>query len=155
MRIVFNILLLLLSATAVLSCSDGLMQKEELPPYTEPGMDDFDYKIVVTGTASDFDTNPPMPLEEIKIILKACEQRSENYTIRTDKTAYTDNNGKFAVSMSGFKGPTSFTVNAEDPHGIYQGATHEISTITWENNYNVTDGVFYVNGCDLYLKKKN
>ncbi len=139
-----NILVLLLSSTAVLSCSVGMVND----PALAPGMD---LSITVTGTASDIDTN--WPLEEIRIILHAEEAISNGTELLIDKTTYTDNNGRFSITMEGFRSPTSFTISADDPNGVYGGAQIKIPLVTWDFDYNISGGTFYVNDCNFHLKK--
>ncbi len=140
-NIITSIFTLLLFATAVLSCSVKDFDKipgEEL-------------SITVTGTASDIDTG--LPVEEIKITLHSSEDVVENDKVISEKSVYTDNDGKFTIMMSGFSEPSSFTITAEDSNGIYESDIHEIPLVTWESEYNVSGGMFFVNGCDFYLKK--
>ncbi len=131
-------MLLLLCATAALSCSAGL----------EFDMSDakIERSITVIGTASDIDTKKP--IEEIKVTLHPAHSDIES------KSSYTDNQGKFTITIDGFTKPTSFTISAEDPKGIYESSTHEISLVTWDLNYSSPDGNFFVNEEHFYLKKK-
>ncbi len=145
MRDIIHTFMLLLFATAVLSCDAGILKEASTTP-TEDG-----YSITVTGTASDIESK--LPIEEIRITLKAMEQAADGKTRESEMSAYTDNSGKFAIVMSGFRSPTSFTIYAEDPQNIYQKATHEIPLVTWGYDYSYSGGTFFVNGCDFHLKR--
>ncbi len=127
--------MLLLAMTAALSCNKDIIPEE--------------CAITVTGTASDLITN--QPIEEIKLTMYALE--NGNYEKISIQTTYTDDDGKFTLEMSGFKNPTSFTIKAEDPDGEYEISTHEIPLVTWSSSYNISQGTFYVNECDFYMKK--
>ncbi len=145
-NVIINIFMLLLSATAVLSCSVGIMNE----PAMNPGA--MEQYITVTGSASDIETGSP--IEEIKITLHASENFADGQSFLTYKSSYTDNNGKFSINMGPFTSATSFTLSAEDPNGIYERATHDIPLVTWDFDYNISEGTFFVNGCDFHLKKK-
>ncbi len=136
-KYIMNTLMLLLSVTAALSCD-----KERMPE---------ECAITVTGTASDIITN--LPIKEIKLTMYALE--NGNYEKISIQTAYTDYDGRFIIEMSGFRSPTSFTIKAEDPNGVYGISTHEIPLVTWSSSYNISQGTFYVNECDFYMKKVN
>ena len=145
-NILKNILILLLSATAVLSCSEDLTEDLYNPSYKEG------YAVVISGTASDMDTS--LPIEEIRITLKATEELGNDRMKSYEKSSYTDNNGVFTMEVEGFTNPISVKLTAEDPNGIYQSATHEIPMISWESSYNMEGNRFYVNECSFYLEKK-
>ncbi len=138
-KYIIHILMLLLSATAVLSCDVGMNH--------DMNMNGGAHTITVIGTASDIDTGKA--IEEIKITLNASEEGNNP----ANKSAYTDNQGKYTISMSGFTKPAKFTITAEDPKGIYGSSTHEISLVKWDFTYSSEDGNFFVNGEDFYLKK--
>ncbi len=148
MRKFTHIILLLLLATAVLSCSVGLSFEMDMNPPENHGNP---FSLTVSGTASDVSTS--LPLEEIKITLHAAEPVSENDEYIYKTSAYTNNKGKFSIKMDGFTHPTSFYITAEDPNGIYDSAKHEIPLVSWDSNYNMSDNVFFINGCDFFLKK--
>ncbi len=145
-KFLFNIFILLFSATAVLSCTvamDMSMREEE--------MADMVLSITVTGTTSDVDTNKP--IKGIRLTMYALE--TGNYeSLFTSETVYTDDSGKFVIKMSGFRNPASFTIKAEDPAGTYEASKHEIPLVTWDSSYSFSHGTFYVNGCDFHMKKK-
>lgn len=138
--------MLLLPATAALSCSDSLTE-DLLPP-----SDQVRYEVVISGTASDMDTS--LPIEEIRITLNATEKLGNGKKKSYEKSSYTDNNGVFTMEVEGFTNPISVKLTAEDPNGIYQSATHEIPMISWESSYNMAGNRFYVNECSFYLEKK-
>ncbi len=152
MKNIINTLMLLLFATAVLSCSVNMAYDRDPAPEL-PESDYAGFQIMVTGTVADRDSSPATPLEEIRITLKATENSNDGQPKVSTKTAYTDNKGKFTINMSGFLNPTAFTVTAEDMKGIYETGTHNIPLVTWENNYNMYGATFFVNGCDFHLKK--
>ncbi len=157
MKHIINIvILLLLSATAVLSCDARLM---ELPPtadddggYYQPEPDGTaSYSLVISGMA--IDVRDSRCLEEIKITVTALEQTGEDSTKEHTVITYTDNSGLYSMKMEGFENPVSCTVTAEDPNGLYGPGTHEIPSIEWDSDYNMQDHIFFVNNCDFYLSK--
>ncbi len=139
---ILNILVLLLSSTAVLSCANELAF-EEGPSGQESSM--F-FTLTISGTVSDTETGTP--LEDIKINIEAFR----NMTTVYNKTAYSDNNGRFVITFDGYRKPSSINATAEDQKGIYQPGNHEI-LIQWDSLYNIEDGIFYINDCDFYLQK--
>ena len=144
-KLILNTLILLLASTAVLSCSMGPMMDAEAPmDENKPLM------LSVSGTASDISTG--QPLEEIKITIHAAEHPDGSIANIVSKTTYTDRNGKFTISADGFTNQTTCLVTAEDPDGIYEGASQEIK-ISWSQT-NMLDNVFFVNDCDFYLERK-
>ncbi len=143
--VIINIFMLLLSATAVLSCSVGMLNEPEMNPGP------MEQYITVTGSASDIETGEP--IEEVKITLHAAEKFTDDSSFLTYKTTYTDNSGNFSINMGPFMSAASFTISAEDPNGVYENATHEIPLVTWDFDYNISEGTFFVNGCDFHLKK--
>lgn len=140
-----HILILLLSATAVLSCSEYLKADLDDPSDKEG------YAVVISGTASDMDTS--IPIEEIRITLKATEKLGNGKKKSYEKSSYTDNNGVFTIEVEGFMNSISVDLKAEDPNGIYQSATHEIPMISWDSSYNMAGNRFFVNECSFYLEK--
>ncbi len=139
---ILKIFILLLSATAVLSCSAGPMDMNDISGKER--------SITITGTASDIDTG--RPIQDIRLTMYALENDEDDNKFSTENTS-TDNSGKFIIKMTGFKNPTSFMIRAEDPNGIYETGTHEIPLVKWSSSYNVSHGTFYVNGCDFHLKR--
>ncbi len=141
---IINILMLLLSATAALSCATT-MEDMAIP---EEGME---LSITVTGTTSDVETN--RPIKGIKLTMYALE--IDNYeSLFTSETVYTDDSGKFIIKMTGFRNPASFRIKAEDPEGKYEAGLLEIPLVTWDSSYSFSNGTFYINECDFHMKKK-
>ena len=138
---VFNIFILLLASTAVLSCSDVDSDIFERP--------DEELVISISGTASDLSTGEP--IEEIKITVHAAEYGDKDNVNLVSKTTYTDNTGRFSISAEGFSYSTTCLVTAEDPNGIYADASQEIK-ISWSAT-SMQGNTFYVNECDFYLEK--
>ncbi len=134
--------MLLLFATAVLSC-------EHMDEVSPPGSDNL--SVTVTGTVSDKETK--RPVEEIRITLHSSDEIIENGKVISSKTVYSDNDGTFTVIMGGYSNPVSFIVMAEDPNGVYESVEIKLPLVTWESDYNVSDGMFYVNGCNFHLEK--
>lgn len=143
-----NIVILLLSATAVLSCS--VINAEPGSPDIVPDADGT-WGLVISGTASD--KNEAFPLEEMKITLHTAAISEDAEEVLFTKTVYTDNRGGFTLEARGFTTPISCIIKAEDPNGIYASHTHEIPLITWDSSYNMMAGVYYINDCDFYLEK--
>ncbi len=135
--------MLLLFATAVLSCS--VIMNDAMAPGTD------ELSVTVTGTASDIVSG--VPIEEIKIILHCSDEVVEKDEPIIEKSAYTDDSGKYSIRMSGFSKPVSFLVIAEDPNGVYEPSVLEIPLVDWDSDYSVENGTFFVNGCDFHLKK--
>lgn len=141
-----HILILLLSSTAVLSCS-----MEQVHLGESLAQEGNAFVLVISGSASDLESS--LPIEEIRIVLKATEKAMDGTGTVYEKSAYTDNKGMFTMQADGFCNPISVTLTAEDPNGRYESATHEIPMITWESSYNMTGNTFYINDCSFYLEK--
>lgn len=143
-----NIVILLLSATAVLSCSasDAEPSSPDIAPDT-----DGTWGLVISGTASD--KNEAFPLEGMKITLHTAAITEDAEDELFTKTVYTGNRGGFTLEAKGFTTPISCIIMAEDPDGVYASYTHEIPLITWDSSYNMMAGVYYINDCDFYLEK--
>ena len=141
-KLILNTFILLLTTTAVLSCSAG--------PFFENANVETDLELSVSGTASDISTGTP--LEDIKVTIHVAEHGQNQNMNLVSKTAYTDNNGKFTISAEGFTNETTCLITAEDPDGMYADASQEIK-IQW-SSVNMEGNVFYVNDCDFYLEKK-
>ncbi len=141
-RYLLNILLLLLSATAVLSCSASFdMNMNEI------GSAGKLFPIEISGQATDIDTGEA--IEDIRITVHA----NENGNTFLTKTTYTGNDGKFSLSLSFENYATTFVAIADDLNGIYESGTHEM-LVSWNAVYNIDQGMFIIKGCDFLLKKK-
>ncbi len=145
-----NIFTLLLSATAVLSCS-AAFDMEIAPPDSYYG-DGKGFSLTASGTVSDID-NENIQLKGIKVTIIASENTLPHATVKSRST-YTDEDGRYSVTIGRFENPTSFSITAEDPEGIYYSQTSpfKIPLVSWDSDYNMENNVFYVNQCDLYLK---
>lgn len=139
---VFNILILLLVSTAVLSCS--------AEPMSEYQPSEEELEIVISGAVSDILTGEP--LEEVKITLHAAEFGGNDNVNLISKTTYTDNTGKYSVSAKGFTYITTCLVTAEDPNGEYVESSQEIM-VTWTAP-NMQGNTFFVNDINFYLERK-
>lgn len=138
-KFIANIFILLLSATAVLSCSAEMDMPGDVVPVGA---------IEVSGAVVDSSTGTP--LDEIRITLTTSESNAHENAVLV-KTAYTGSNGLFTIMADGFEGRTSCILIAEDPEGIYESASQTVN-ITWSVN-NVHQGIFYVNDVNFYLEK--
>ena len=138
---VFNIFILLLFSTAVLSCSEG--------PISEFQPSEEELEIVISGAVSDIQTGKP--LEEVKITLHAAEFGGNDNVNLVSKTTYTDNTGKYSVSAQGFTYITTCLVTAEDPNGVYVDSSQEIM-VTWTAP-NMHGNTFFVNDINFYLER--
>lgn len=145
-NILKHILILLLSSTAVLSCSADYMPAEDV--FMQDGKT---FTLVISGSASDHGTS--IPIEEIRISLKATETLGKGKTKIHEKSAYTDNKGMFSIKAEGFGNPISITLTADDPNEIYMSATYEIPMVSWDSQYNMTGNTFYINDCSFHLEK--
>ena len=146
-RHILNILILLLASTAVLSCSAGMVNElEDIKGQTA------EYRLVISGAVSDMEST--MPLEDIRIVMTSEEQTEEGKSEKDTFTVYTDNAGLFTINIGGFRYLVSIVLEADDPHGSYRSARHEIPLITWNSNYNMSAGTFYINDCNFYMEKK-
>ncbi len=135
-------MILLFISTAVSSCDAGLKDS-----HSEDSCG-IEHAITVTGTASDKETG--LPVAQIRIIIQASENGMDADN-KPRETTYTNLDGQFSITMSGFRNPTAFKITAEDPNGIYDSATHEIPLITWNYDYSTSGGTFYLNKCDFHL----
>lgn len=145
-RHILNILILLLASTAVLSCSAGMVNElESIKGQTG-------YKLVISGSVSDMESSEP--LEDIRIVMRSVERTDEANPKEFSHTAYTDNKGTFTINIGGFSSPISVVLEAEDPNDMYKPARHEIPLITWDSDYNMDRGTFFINDCNFYLEKK-
>ncbi len=144
-----KIFILLLSATAVLSCS-AAFENEIAPP--DSNYDGTGFSLTASGTVSDIDDNKP--LGNIKVTIVASEKTFPYETV-TSKNTYTDTEGKYAIRIGVFTEPTSFSITAEDPDRVYYLPTspYAIPRISWDSDYTMENNVFYVNQCNLFLKK--
>ncbi len=133
--------MLLLFSTAVLSCKAF---DAEMNPTDGP---DMEFALSISGTVTDME-NPEIKPEEIKITIDAMQRDVVIYT----KTAYTDNKGKFTLSLDGFRKPSSIVATADDLKGVYKSSTHEMQ-ISWDADYNIKNGVYYINECNFHLEK--
>ncbi len=140
---IINILMLLLSATAVLSCSAGLAFDQVNPSQDS----EMYFSLSISGSVTDIESG--LPLEDMHITIYANQGEDNIY----EKTAYTDNKGKFTIAWDGYRKPTSITAVAEDSKNVYSPGRHEM-LISWDKNYNYIDGVFYIHDCNFYLQKK-
>ncbi len=140
---IIYILMLLLFSTAVLSCTAF---DAEMSP-TDPEGPDMEFALSISGTVSDIE-NPEIKPEDIRITINAMQRDVIVYT----KTAYTDNKGKFMLSLDGFRKPSSIVATAKDMKGVYKSSTHEM-LISWDAYYNIKNGVFYLNECNFHLEK--
>ena len=138
---VFNIFILLLVTTAVLSCSEGLLSE------SQPSEEELE--IVISGAVSDILTGEP--LEDIKICLHAAEFGDNENVNLVSKTSYTDNSGKYTVSAIGFTYITTCLITAEDPNGKYADSSQEVM-VTWTAP-NMQGNTFYVNDINFYLER--
>ncbi len=138
MRNIIHTFILLLSATAVLSCSAAFDIESSY---------DAGYPLEISGTVTDADTGAP--LEEIRINVQAIHQETVLHT----KTVYTGDNGKFTVFLAfdNFEDPTIFVATAGDKDGKYRTGRHEM-IISRNAVYNIDKGVFYIS-CDFHLQK--
>lgn len=146
-RHILNILILLLASTAVLSCSAGMVNELETPKEATGR-----YKLVISGSVSDMES--ALPLEDIRIVMRSVEKTDDANPKEYSYTAYTDNKGTFTINIGGFNNPVSVELEAEDPNGMYNPARHDIPLITWDSDYNMAGGTFFINDCNFYLEKK-
>ncbi len=141
-KYIIRAMVLLLAATAVLSCS------AEMGPLEDS--DNKEFSITVTGAVSDLETNKP--IRDIQITMYALESNDDESKLTISHES-TDESGNFTINMTGFRNPASFTIKAEDPDGIYESSTHEIPLVKWTSSYNVSRGTLYVNDCNFYLSE--
>ncbi len=148
-NVIQHIIILLLSATAVLSCTAELAFNDSaMAPDDRYESDHANgYPIVITGTATDADTGKP--IEDIRITATAKDDKGNE--LLTQK-AYTGNDGKFTLRLSFEHSKTTIVAVADDQSGTYASSTHEMM-VSGNSIYNIEEGVFYINGCDFHLRK--
>ncbi len=140
-RYFINTIMLLLLATAVLSCSPGMA----FDMMEEADSIGRQFPVEISGHVTDIDTGEA--LEEIRITVHA---NKDGETFQT-KTVYTGNDGKFSIVLQFDSYATTIVAIADDLNGKYAASKHEI-LVSWNEIYSV-EGVFRINGCDFHLKK--
>ncbi len=106
------------------------------------------FQMAISGRVSDLETGEGLPY--MKIVVETYQNDNEAYP---PKTAYTNDQGDFTVRFDGYKRPTSVIATAIDSDSLYIPDRREI-LISWNDKYNIHDGVYRLNGCDFYMKKK-
>ncbi len=147
MRNIIHIIILLLSSTAVLSCTAEIAFDNSVMASGDRYDGSQAFPIVITGTVTDADTGKT--LEDIRITATAKDEKGNE--LLTQK-AYTGNDGKFTLRLSFEHDKTTIVAVADDQSGTYAGSTHEMM-VSGNSIYNIEEGVFYINGCDFHLKK--
>lgn len=147
-RTLIHIFILLLSTTAVLSCS------AEIPDAFNPP---FDYEespmsILITGIVTDNDSGEP--LEGISIKFKAFPRSgTESPSVVSDRV-YTDNRGIFTIQTAAPEYSLSCILIAEDENSVYDSRSKEI-IVTWSGpSFDNNTNTFVVNDCNFSLTKK-
>lgn len=146
-RTLIYILILLLSATAVLSCSVGI--QDAMPPYD---YEESPMSILITGTVSDMDSKAP--LEGISVKFKAYpDDTSDSPSVVSDRV-YTDNRGIFTIHTAAPEYPLLCVLVAEDENYVYDNQTRQI-IVTWSGpSFDNHSNMFVVNDCNFSLTKK-
>ncbi len=135
-----TIILLLLALTA-LSCQKAFLADDK----ESAGIS---YTLYVSGTVSDLETSSP--LESIRLTFDAYttnRTRLPEYS----KVIYTDNQGRYQLTMPGLHTPVKYTVTADDLKNHFSSHSGEISIDM--NGPSFIDGAFYVNDFNIWLKK--
>lgn len=145
---ILNILMLLLSAAVLASCS---MEME--PEHWGDMMGDKDIRsIIITGAVTDASTG--QPLEDITIHFKAYPQDIPDASpIFTDEV-HSTSSGTFTIHASGNIYESLLCVlTAQDAGNIYESKTNQV-IVTWSGpSFDRNSGTFVVNDCTFQLKK--
>lgn len=127
----------LLSLAAFCSCSNAIT----LP--------DGEGKVLITGSVSDIDTKTA--IEGAAIRFTAYEDSKDRSTVLLEQSVYTDSKGSYNIMAEGFS--SSIRCRIEVSHKKYISETHDIS-ITWSGiSFDSSKNTFFVNDCDIHLKR--
>lgn len=139
-RFIIYILLVLLALPAAFSC-ESIMD-----------MGDTDYRLVITGTVSDFHTNAP--LEGIKISFIARIKGDTKGKPLYEMNVYTDNHGVYTIDTDAYPTPVTCTITASDTKNAYRSSENEVE-VSWTGvSFDMFSNTFIVNDCNFKLEKK-
>lgn len=111
-----------------------------------------DYRLVITGTVSDFNTDAP--LEGIKVSFSARIQGDVKGKPLYEMNVYTDNHGTYTIDTDTYPTPVTCTITASDTEGTYISSVNEVE-VTWSGvSFDAFSSTFIVNDCDFKLEKK-
>ena len=139
-RKIIYILVMLLALPAAFSCEDMNLGVNA------------DYRLVITGTVSDFNTNAP--LEGIKVSFSARIQGDTKGKPLYEVNVYTDNRGAYTIDMDTYRTSVTCTITASDTEDIYISSANEVE-VTWSGvSFDSFSSTFVVNDCDFKLERK-
>lgn len=139
-RNIIYILLMLLALPAAFSCENMINDGTA------------DYRLVITGTVSDFKTDTP--LEGIKISFCARAQGDKKGKPLYEMNVYTDNHGIYTIDTDAYPTPVTCTITATDTQNVYASSMNEVE-VTWSGvSFDSFSSTFIVNDCNFKLEKK-
>lgn len=139
-RFIIYILLVLLALPAAFSC-ESMMD-----------IGSTDYRLVITGTVSDFHSNAP--LEGIKISFSACIKGDTKGKPLYEMNVYTDNHGVYTIDTDAYPTPVTCTITASDTKNAYRSSENEVE-VSWTGvSFDTFSSTFVVNDCNFKLEKK-
>lgn len=144
-RTILHILLMLLAATAVSSCSKGDFE------VALDGAPSNDRSIVITGSATDSQSGEA--IENISISFMAYPYDDESAGPLFSEEVYTNSEGIFTIHAQGSHQKLLCIIIAQDKEGIYESQTKQV-IVTWEGtSFDRYNNIFVVNDCAFNLKK--
>lgn len=138
-RYIFYIISMLLALPAAFSCESMHNDQAE------------DYRLVITGTVSDFVTDAP--LEGIKISMSARIKGDTKGRPLYEMNVYTDNHGAYTIDLNSYPNPLTCTITASDKDKVYESSTNEVE-VKWSGvAFDSFSSMFVVNDCNFKLEK--
>lgn len=145
-RTILNIMLMLLAATAVLSCSKG-----DFDVALDSASPSSERSILITGSATDSQTGTG--IENIMISFKAYQYEDSGDTPLISEDIYTNSNGIFTLHTDGTDQPLFCILTASDAEGIYETQTKQV-IVTWSGtSFDRHNNMFVVNDCTFIMTK--
>ncbi len=145
-RMAIYLLFMLLTSTAVLSCSTGLFDKDaSAMPSENPRT------ILITGSA--IDSQSGSPLENITISFKAYPYEDPEASPVSTVEVHTNSKGTFSLHAEGATQKLLCILVAKDKEGLYESQTKQV-IVTWTGtSFDRYNNIFIVNDCKFNLEK--
>lgn len=136
---------LLLTSTAVLSCSAGAYDMMASPDAEMPR------SILISGAVSDQSGNT---LEDISITFQVYPYDDSSASPIFSETAYTNSLGIYTLRCVGIDTPVRCIVAANDPKQAYQSQINEV-IVSWTGDaFDQETNTFVVNNCNFILARR-